>query len=180
VGDGVAYFFIVIIAAIQFVGRTSSPRLQQEFAEQPPDPDAGQITLPAVPTGLADLARTTTARLLGGQASAPVTREGRNGAVSVRIDTLEQREEGLHLAGSVTNIATTPVEVSLDSFKFIDNSGTIYSSSGSPATTLQPQQQAPIDITLPIQNPSQLNLNVEQPDQPRIELLLIATPPTPD
>lgn len=171
--------FIVLIFVVQVLGRTNSPRLQQQFAEQPSDPNAGQLPLPAVPTGLADLARTTTARLLGGQPSAPLTREGRNDQIGVRIDTLEQQTEGLHLTGSITNLSAGPIEVSLDSFKFIDGSGTVYASSGSPSTTLPPQQQAPIDITLPLQNPSQLKLDVEQSGQPTIELLLIGTPPTP-
>ena len=75
--------------------------------------------------------------------------------------------------------ACAPVAISLDSFKFIDASGVSYASSGSPSTTLEPRQQAPLDITLPIKNPTLLRLEVAPSGQAMFELLLINTAPTP-
>lgn len=171
--------FAVLIALIQIIGRQNPPRLQQEFTTAPPGADAGQIPIPAVPTGIADLARTTTARIMGGKSSAPINQAGRNDTLNVRINSIEKRGENLRLAGSVTNIGAAPVQVSLDAFKFVDGAGTVYASSGSPSTTLQAGQQAPLDITLPIPNPTQLKLVIDKPGQPKIEIVLLNTAPTP-
>lgn len=165
--------FVVLIALVQIVGRTQPQQLQQTFAAGPPDPDAGQITLPPVPTGLVELARTAAARISAGQAGTPLTQAGQNETLQVRIDSITPEGENLRLAGSVTNIGSAPIAISLDSFKFVDGGGTSYASSGSPATTLEPRQQAPLDITLPINNPAQLTLNVEPPGQGSFELVLI-------
>lgn len=171
--------FLVLIAVIQIVGRTQPGQLQQTFAAGPPDANAGQIPLPPVPTDLVGLARTAAARLSAGQAGTPLTRVGQNESIRVQIDSITPQGENLRLAGNVANIGSAPVAVSLDWFKFIDASGTTYASSGSPATTLEPRQQAPLDITLPIKDPTQLRLDVEPPDQPKFELALINSPATP-
>lgn len=171
--------FLVLIAVVQIVGRTQPRQLQQTFAAAPPDANSGQIPLPPVPTDLVGLARTATARLRAGQAGAPLIREGQNESIRVRIDSITPEGENLRLVGSVANIGSAPVAVSLDSFKFIDGGGTTYASSGSPATTLEPRQEAPLDIQLPIKDPTQLKLDVEPPDQTTFELVLINTPAAP-
>lgn len=165
--------FVVLIAIVQIVGRTQPQQLQQTFAAAPPDANAGEIPLPPVPTDLVGLARTAAARISAGQAGTPLTQVGRNETLEVRIDSIQPEGENLRLAGSVTNIGSAPVSISLDSFKFVDGSGTSYASSGSPASTLEPRQQAPLDITLPINNPQQLTLQVEPPGQGSFELVLI-------
>jgi hypothetical protein len=171
--------FLVLIAVIQIVGRTQPQRLQQTFGAAPPDANAGQIPLPPVPTDLVGLARTATARMRAGLAGAPLTRQAQNESIRVQIDSITPEGESLRLAGGVTNISSAPVAISLDSFKFIDSSGTSYASSGSPATTLEPQQQAPLDITLPIKDPTLLKLEVAPTGQAMFELTLINTAPTP-
>lgn len=171
--------FIALIAIIQIAGRQQPQQLQQTFAAAPPDAGAGQIPLPPVPTDLVGLARTAVARIGAGQSGTPLIRSGQNEAIQVRIDSITPEGDNLRLAGSVTNIGSAPIPVSLDSFKFIDSSGTSYASSGSPATTLELAQQAPLDITLPIKDPTQLKLDVEQPGLAKIELILINSPATP-
>lgn len=173
--------FVVLIAIVQIVGRTQPQQLQQTFAAAPPDANAGELPLPPVPTDLVGLARTAAARLSAGQAGAPLTPAGQNETLQVQLDSIRPEGESLRLTGTVSNIGSAPVTVSLDSFKFVDGSGTSYASSGSPATTLEPGQQAPLDITLPINNPSQLTLQVQPPGQGSFEMALInnVAAPTP-
>ncbi|HEX6289222.1 MAG TPA: hypothetical protein VFZ66_08530 [Herpetosiphonaceae bacterium] len=174
--------FVFLVALIQIIERRGPAQerlLQQQFAASPPPADAGTIPLPPIPTDMVALARTTTARLLGGQAGAPLNSVAQNETLRVRVDSVKAEGETLRMTGTATNIGTAPAQVSLDAFKFIDASGTVYASSGGPSTTLEPGQQAPLDITLPIANPTVLKLEVEQPDQGKIELQLLNTPPTP-
>lgn len=174
--------FLGIIVAIQVIERRSPAQeqlLQQQFAASPPPADAGQIELPPIPTDMVALARTTTARLFSGQSGAPLNTVAQNETLRVEIASIKSEGENLKLSGTITNISRAPVTVSLDAFKFIDASGTVYASSGGPTTTLEPGQQAPLDITLPIANPTALKLEVEQPNQSKIELQLVNTPPTP-
>ncbi|HEY0738231.1 MAG TPA: hypothetical protein VGD69_25160 [Herpetosiphonaceae bacterium] len=174
--------FLAIIVVIQVIERRSPAQeqlLQQQFAASPPAADAGQIEIPPIPTNMVALARTTTARLFSGQAGAPLNTVAENEALRVEIASIKSEGENLKLSGTITNISPAPVTVSLDAFKFIDASGTVYASSGGPTTTLEPGQQAPLDITLPIANPTVLKLEVEQPNQSTIELQLVNTPPTP-
>lgn len=171
--------FGVLLILLRIVGGQQSQVLQQTFAAAPPNPDAGQIRLPPVPTGLANLARTATARMLGGQATAPLSQTDDNGLIRVQIDRMQPQNGALTITGAVTNISAATVDVTLDAFKFIDETGTVYASSGNPAQPIQAGQQAPLSITLPIANPQQLRLDVEQPGQPKIELTLLNTVPTP-
>ncbi len=174
--------FVVLVAIVQLVSRQSTGQpngLQQQFAASPPAANAGRIELPPVPTNLVGLARTTAARVLGGLSSAPLNTEGQNELLHVQITAIDPAEGGLRLTGSVTNISTGPVDVSLDNFKFRDGSGTVYASSGSPATTLQAGQTVPLDISLPIPATTQLTLDVEQIGQQPIRIILLNSAPTP-
>jgi hypothetical protein len=174
--------FLGIVTVIQIIERRSpsqEQRLQQRFAASPPALDAGKIELPPIPTDMIALARTTTARLFSGQAGAPLNTVAQNEALRVEISSIKSEGENLRLSGMISNTSTASITVSLDAFKFTDAAGTVYASSGGPTSTLEPGQQAPLDLTLPIANPSALRLQVEQPNQSPIELQLINTPPTP-
>jgi hypothetical protein len=174
--------FIAIVFVIQLLERRGPDQertLQQQFAASPPPADAGAIPMPPLPTDMVALARTTTARLLGGQAGAPLNSVAQNETLRVKIDSLKSEGNTLRLSGNVANIGTAPATVALDAFKFSDASGTVYASSGGPTTTLEPGQQAPLDITLPIANPSVLRLEVEQPNQGKIDLQLLNAPASP-
>jgi hypothetical protein len=170
--------FLLLLVVIQLVQGPSQPALSEQFAARPGAGDIN-VELPPVPTSLAALAQTTTARILGGQASAPLTGEGQNEVLRVRIDQISPEADTIRLQGTVTNISAAPLDISLDAFRFTDATNTVYSSSGSPATTLQPNQAAPIDITLPIANPTQLKLDITQPDTTPFTIVLLNTPATP-
>jgi hypothetical protein len=176
------FIFLGIVAVIQVIerrGPSQEQLLQQQFAASPPPADAGKIELPPIPTDMIALARTTTARLFSGQAGAPLNTAAENETLRVEISSIKSEGENLRLSGTITNISAASTTVSLDAFKFTDAAGTVYASSGGPTTTLEPGQQAPLDLTLPIANPSALRLQVEQPNQQTIELQLVNTPPTP-
>jgi hypothetical protein len=173
--------FLILIALMQLVGRggPQSRALGEQFAASPPAADAGQIPLPPIPTDLVGLARTTTARLLGGQPGQPLNNVDQNESLRVEIDALEPQDGQLRVRGHVTNIGAEPLDLSLDVFKFVDETNTTYASSGSPSTTLPPSQRVPLDITLPLANPRLLQLRVTQPGLTPLELTLINTAPPP-
>lgn len=174
--------FLGIIVVMQMIERRSPAQeqlLQQQFAASPPPADAGQIELPPIPTNMIALARTTTARLFNGQAGAPLNSVAQNETLRVEIANIQSEGANLRLSGTITNIGRAPTTVSLDAFKFTDASGTVYASSNGPTTTLEPGQEAPLDLTLPIADRTALKLEVEQQGQSKIELQLVNTPPTP-
>lgn len=172
--------FVVLIVLVQLVGRQEPTKLQERFAATPASGQSGSLPLPPVPTNVVNFARTATARLLSGLSTAPVVSTGDNGIVRVEIASITPVDQGLKLAGTVTNISSGPVAVSLDAFKFTDASGTTYASSGSPSAELPAGQRTPIEITLPIGDPQHLALAVELPNQPRFEVVLLSnTTPTP-
>lgn len=173
--------FVILIALMQLMSRSTpqSQSLGEQFAASPPAADAGQIPVPPIPTDLIGLARTTTARLLGGRAGQPLSNADQNEALRVEIESLEPQEGQLRVRGHVTNISPQPLDLSLDVFKFVDETGTTYASTGSPSTTLPPDQRVPLDITLPLSNPRLLQLRVTQPELTPLELTLINTAPTP-
>lgn len=173
--------FMILIALVQLFGRSGpqSRALGEHFAASPPAADAGQIPLPPIPTDLIGLARTTTARLLGGQPGQPLTTVDQNESLRVEIESLAPQEGQLRVRGYVTNIGAEPLDLSLDVFKFVDETGTTYASTGSPSTTLPPHQRVPLDIMLPLANPRLLQLRVTQPGLTPLELTLINTAPTP-
>lgn len=171
--------FVVLVAIVQIVGRQQPETLQQRFAAVTPEPGDGSFALPALPPNLAALAQTATSLVRGGQRTGPLEPLGRNDAIEVRIDQLVPADSGLQVIGSVTNISSTAVPISLDMFRFTDATGTVYSSSGSPSITVQPNGQAPLDLTLPIQNPTALHLTVSQPDHSQIDLILLQPAPSP-
>ncbi|WP_026370397.1 hypothetical protein [Kallotenue papyrolyticum] len=173
--------FLALIVVIQVMShRTGSETaLQRHFAANSPAPGTGQITLPAVPTALLERARTTVERLLGGASGQALTPVGQNQALRVEITALEPQDGHLRVRGTVTNISAAPLELSLDAFKFSDERGTTYASHGSPSTALPPHQPVPLDITLPVDHPRFLRLQITSPGLDTIDMVLINAAPTP-
>lgn len=173
--------FLALIVVIQVMSRQtgSESALQRHFAASSPAPGTGQLPLPAVPTALLERARTAVAQLVGGQAGQPLTTAGHNQALRVEITALEPQDGHLRVRGTVTNISPAPLQLSLDAFKFSDEHGTTYASNGSPATALPPQQPVPLDITLPVDQPRFLRLQITYPGLETIDMVLINAAPTP-
>lgn len=162
--------FVALLLLLRIVGGQQPGRLVEQFA---PAPGGGGIRLPPVPTEVVAFARTATARILGGLATRPLAQEAENGSLRVRIDNLQPVDDGLRINGTVTNIGSTPLDVSLDAFRFTDGAGTGYAAPAGTSASIAPGQSTPLEITLPVQNPAQLKLDVALPNQPPLELVLL-------
>ena len=163
--------FVALVLLLRIAGGQQPGRLVEHFTPAPGG--GGGIQLPPVPTEVIAFARTATARILGGLATRPLAQEADNGALRVRIDTLQPVDNGLRISGSVANIGSAPLDVSLDAFRFTDAAGTVYAAPPGTQASIEPGQDAPLEITLPVQNPAQLKLDIALPNQPPLELVLL-------
>lgn len=169
--------FVALVVLLQIVGRQQPGRLGEQFVPAPRS--GGGPLLPPVPTEVVAFARTATARILGGLGTPPLAKEADNGTLRVQIANLQPVDGGLRITGSVANIGATRFDVSLDAFRFTDAGGTVYAAPAGTGATLEPGQDAPLEITLPLQNPAQLKLEVALPNQPPLELVLLNAQPSP-
>jgi hypothetical protein len=133
--------------------------------------------MPPVPTDLAGLARSAASRLFAGESGRALENAAQNESLRVEIEALEPQDGQLRVRGGVANIGDSPLDVSLDAFQFIDETGTTYASDGSTPATLQPGQRVPLDIMLPIGPPRLLQLRVTQPGLAPIDMTLINAEP---
>jgi len=163
--------FVVLIVVVRIVGGQQPGRLQEHFTPAPGS--GGGVQLPPVPTEVVAFARTATARIFGGLATRPLAQEADNGSLRVRIDELRPVDAGLRITGTVANIGAAPLDVSLEAFRFTDANGTVYAAPAGTAASIAPGQDAPLEITLPVQNPAQLKLDVALPSLPPLELVLL-------
>lgn len=166
---------IILIVLLRSCTQNNRP-LEQQFAAQPPAPGDGQIVLPPLPSSIADLAQTALARINGGTRGTALTPIAEGGSLRVTITSIRKTGSSLQINGSVTNIGTQPLLVGLGDFRFTDGSGTVYTADASTKTTLTSQQQAPLDLNLPIADPRQLVLDIQLPNQPPLHMVLIQAP----
>ena len=170
----IAIFVGLLLAVQLFRDRVpDDTSLVQQFAARRPDPAVDGQVLPPLPSSVAGLARTTIARIGRGSAAPALTPVAEQGSLRVEIASLRKVDAGLRITGRVTNIGQAPVAVSLAPFRFSDGAGTVYAADNAAATTLQPGQQAPLDLTLPIEAPRQLVLDVQLEGQPPIRMVLM-------
>ena len=181
--QGPSWIFAVVIfaALLVFVQlfRNNMPAarpLEQQFAAKAPEPGAGQVELPALPSSVSDLARTAAARIDAGSTGQALTPVAEGGELRVEITGMRSAEGGLQVKGMATNIGQRPLPVSLAAFRFTDGTGTVYAPQNDASTTLAPGQRAPLDLTLPIQDPRQLTLDVQPEGGQVLRMVLIQTP----
>jgi hypothetical protein len=173
--------FVGLLLLVQvFRGYSSgAERLEQQFAAERPVPGSGRVELPALPTlpaSVSNLARTAAARIGAGSTGAALTPVAQSADLRVEIVGIRQALGGLQITGAATNTGQQPLPVSLADFRFTDGSGTVYAAENAAATTLEPGQRAPLDLTLPIQDPRQLTLEVQLAGQPPLQMVLIQSP----
>lgn len=170
---GIAGFLVLVLLVVS--QRRATLPLSQQFVPRPTVPGDTDWTLPALPSELAQQARTALARLTSGEAARPVTSRADNGLVEVAITQLQGVPQGLQIKGEARNIGAAPFAVSLTDFRFTDGQGVEYAADQGVSTTLQPGQRAPLDLTLPITRPQQLSLLVQLPNQAPLTMTLVQT-----
>lgn len=175
----VVIFAVLLVALQLFRSRVPAGRpLEQQFAAQPPAPGAGsgQLVLPPLPSSVAGLARTAVARIGAGSRAAALTPVAESSRLRVEITGIRAAKGGLQITGFAFNTSAEPLVLSLGAFRFTDGSGMIYAAENDAGTTLQPGQRVPLDLVLPIADPSQLVLDVELVDQAPLRMILLQDP----
>ena len=77
------------------------------------------------------------------------------------------------MRGELKNIADQPLDVPATAFSFRDSAGIAYTLGGSGATTVQPGQTAPFDLSVPLPAERGLTLIVTLPPDPPIQQTLV-------
>ncbi len=173
----VAIFVGLLVLLQIFGGAGSGARpLTQQFAAKPPESGSGQLPLPPLPSSVSDLARTAAARIGRGAVGAALTPVAQSADLRVEITGIRQAAGGLRITGAATNTGKRPLPVSLGAFRFVDGTGTVYAAESAAATTLDPGQRAPLDLTLPIRDARQLTLDVQVEGAPPLHMVLVQTP----
>ena len=148
-------------------------RFAESGATQVAQQAAGTPIIP-LPAPIQSVGETAVAKLQGGQAVVPEAAVASDTTLRVNITSLQQVDGGLQVKGQVTNVGKQPLRVPLAAFRFTDQSGTVYASQGDAAATLPPGGSTNLDLTLPIKDPSSLQMVVEIADaNVRLELKLL-------
>ncbi len=169
---------LILLVSARACSPDSSQVLRSRFAEAGATQVAGEAlgtpVLP-LPEAVQSLGSSAIAKLRGGEPVAPLTPVASDATLKVDIGTLQQVSGGLQVKGVVTNVGTVPLRVPLSAFRFTDQSGTVYASQGDAAATLPPKGSTNLDLTLPIKDPTTLQLVVEIPEaNVRLEMRLLA------
>jgi hypothetical protein len=125
---------------------------------------------------VAGLARTAIARLGAGNRAAALTPVATSSRLRVEITGIKAADGGLHITGYAFNTSAEPLVLSLGAFKFTDGSGMVYAAENDAGTSLQPGQRVPLDLLLPIADPSRLVLDLELADEPPLRMVLLQDP----
>ncbi|GAC1383698.1 MAG: hypothetical protein NVSMB42_00690 [Herpetosiphon sp.] len=167
--------FVVLVVLVQLLrgGSTQPSALGQHFAANPPEAGSGDISLPVMPSAVAERARNAVAKLAGGKQAPALTPVATSGSLRVQITNLQAVGKGLHIGGEVANVGTAPFTISLAQFRFLDERGTVYNAENSGSTSVAPGAHVPLDLTLPIASPRQLTLEVAAPGQPLLRMTLV-------
>ena len=175
----VAVFIFVALMAVVQLSRDSAPQghpLEQHFAATPRPAGGGGLALPPLPTGIAGLARTIIARITGGSVGAALTPVAEGDELRIEIEGISEVAGGLRITGEIANIGTRPLPISLAAFRFTDGSGKVYAAQGDSSTMLAPGQRAPLDLTLPVKDLTQLTLEVQLEGGTPLRMILIQSP----
>jgi len=168
---------LIVLISMRACSPDSEQTLRSRFAATSATQEAQQIAgTPAIslPEPIQSLGQTTVARFQGGQAVVPSSPTVADTTLKVDIQSIQQIDGGLQIKGLVTNVGKTSLRVPLSAFRFTDQNGTVYASQGDAAATLPPGDKTPLDLTLPIENPTSLQMVVDIPDaKVRLEMKLL-------
>lgn len=168
---------LILLVSMRSCNNQSSSTLRSRFAAAGATQEAsealGTPVLP-LPAPVQTFGETAVAKLRGGDAVTPLTPVVADQKLKVDIKTLQQIDGGLQIKGIVTNISKQQLRVPLAAFRFIDQNGTVYAAQGDAAATLPPSTNTTLDLSLPIKDPTSLQMVVEIPEeQIRIEMPLL-------
>lgn len=155
---------LIILVSARACTPDSAQVLRSRFAEAGATQEASAaLGTPVVPlpAPIQSSGSTAVARLEGGEVVVPATPIANDATLKVEITLLQQVSGGLQVKGVVTNVGKSSLRVPLSAFRFTDQSGTVYAAQGDAAATLPAGGSTSLDLTLPIKNPTTLQMVVE-------------------
>lgn len=169
---------VVLIFIASRVNTPVNPVLQQKFAPQPIDPNAptsAPFALPgvSVPTGLQEQFDQLRNRFNSGDEVPALTPIAEGGPVRMEIASLQRSGENVQVNGTIQNTGSVPLDVPLSAFSFQDSTGVAYAIEGSGQTTIQPGEQAPFNLEVPLPEGRGLTIILTLPSQLPLEQVLV-------
>ncbi|WP_129629168.1 hypothetical protein [Candidatus Oscillochloris fontis] len=176
-GALVALLLIIVSSRGRLVG---NPALSQQFAMQP----TPNIALPLPDLQIGNLSPDLQAqaqsllRQIGlGNSGRPLEPLATTPRLRIEVTELRPEETGLRVIGRVTNISTTVVTVPISAFELRDSTGASYIAGGSGSAALQPGEDTPLELTVPLPPERGLLLITRLPPDPPAEQKLIVSNP---
>ncbi|NJN16532.1 MAG: hypothetical protein HC822_09780 [Oscillochloris sp.] len=178
---GALVALLLIVLSARDNNGVQNEALSQYFAAQPTpagitaDIDLPQLDMsnlsPALREAAADLRRT-----IGlGESGSPLEPSATTPRLRIEIAEIAPGEGGLVVRGTVTNISTEPVNVPISAFELRDSAGGSYVAGGGASANLQPGDNTPLELTVPLPPGRGLLLVTNLPPDPPAEQRLLAT-----
>lgn len=180
---GVVIAVVLILIGQRLGGAVNNQALVETFRAQPTDPSAPpqpgslpQVSLPELPPEAQAALQRLGERFASGASVPALTPVASGARARVEVSAVARDGDNVKVRGTITNTAAQPLEVQTSAFTFRDSAGVTYTIGGSGATTVQPQQSAPFDLSVPLPAGRGLALVVTlPPDEPIQQTLVVET-----
>ncbi|KAB8140103.1 hypothetical protein F8S13_24975 [Chloroflexia bacterium SDU3-3] len=175
---------IALVLIGQYVGgAVNNQALVDTFRPQPTDPSAPpaagslpQVSLPQLPPDAQAALKSLGDRFASGAAVPALTPVASGARARVEVSALARDGGNVKVRGTITNTAAQPLDVPTTAFTFRDSAGVTYTIGGGGATSIQPQQSAPFDLSVPLPAGRGLAMIVTlPPDEPIQQTLVVET-----
>lgn len=178
---GILVALILIVVGTRVGGGGANPRLTQEFAPRPTDPNAPtpqpfelpKVELPDLPPDVQRSLTDLRSRLEGGETVPALTPVAANPQVRVEVQQVRRNGDKVQVDGSISNVASTTLSVPTTAFSFRDSAGITYAMTGSGTTTLTPGQSTKLNLSVPLPRERGLTLILNLPPEPPLEQVLV-------
>ncbi|MBC8162134.1 MAG: hypothetical protein H7Z42_13055 [Roseiflexaceae bacterium] len=176
---GVVAAIVLILVGQRVGGSIGNQALTETFEQDPaaqaapPGFELPKVDLSSLPPEAQQAIQQVQERLNIGETVVALTPEA--SGIRARISVSEVKRSGgnLQVRGNLENIADQPLDVPASAFSFRDSAGIAYTLGGSGATTVQPGQTAPFELSVPLPAERGLTLIVTLPPDPAIQQTLV-------
>lgn len=178
---GVIVALVLILVGQRLSGAGANPVLVDTFRPAPTDASAPtppgfqlpQVNLPQLPPDAQKALENVRDRFASGQAVPALTPKATGVRASVEVKEVKRAGGNVQVRGNINNIADQPLQVPASAFTFRDSAGVSYTLGGNASTTVQPNQSAPFDLSVPLPEGRGITLIVTLPPDPPIQQTLI-------
>lgn len=176
---GVVVAVLLILVGQQISGMGGNQELTKTFEQNPaanpapPGFELPKVDLPSLPPEVQQAVQAAQEKLNIGETVPALTPVATGIRVSVNVSAVKRSGGNVQVRGELKNIADQSLDVPATAFSFRDSAGIAYTLGGSGATTVQPGQTAPFDLSVPLPAGRGLTLIVTLPPDPPIQQTLV-------